>query len=91
MLITSNTLLCVWSAGYSCESDPIYTSLSQITLTYLVIDLKHKYWYVNIPDFGVTTTPVQLYTPHDLAFAKALSIVITGNTSPLSDSKTVLS
>lgn len=33
---------------------------------------------MSIPDFGVTTTPLLLYTPRDLALARALNIVITG-------------
>lgn len=53
-------------------------SMRIVTVADVVPDLKHKYWYMNIPNFGVTTTPLQIYTPHDLAFAKALSIVITG-------------
>lgn len=42
-----------------------------------LIDLKHKYWYMNIPNYGIMATPVDLYTPDDLALARILNGLVT--------------
>jgi hypothetical protein len=48
-----------------------------------LVVLKHKYWYMNIPNYGIMATPVQLYTPEDLRLARVLNGFVTGNSNVL--------
>lgn len=41
-------------------------------------DLKHKYWYMHVPDYGIIATPLALYSPKDLSLARVLNVVVTG-------------
>jgi len=40
-----------------------------------MVVLKHKYWYMDIPGFGVTAVPADLYTPRDLKISKVLNVL----------------
>lgn len=77
MLLCSLGVLCVWASGFSCKS-----SLSAPKEQFLIIlDLKHKYWYMHVPTYGFLATPIELYTPRDLAFARILNVFVTSETT----------
>lgn len=76
MLLSSNGILCAWASGFSCRL--LHTPRLEEDLVADITDLKHKYWYMNIPHYGIMATPVQLYTPHDLQFARILNGFVTG-------------
>lgn len=52
--------------------------VSSLLQLLIAIDLKHKYWYMNIPDYGIIPTPVALFTPEDFKLARALAMIVTG-------------
>lgn len=77
MLLLSNGILAIWASGFSCESS-LSTVFHWFTDMAYQSDLKHKYWYMNIPEYGIMATPIVLYTPRDLALARALNGFVTG-------------
>lgn len=71
MLLGSNGLLCIWASGYSRKSTLPIASVANGA------DLKHKYWYMHVPNYGIMATPIDLYVPSDLTFARILNVFVT--------------
>lgn len=81
MLVASDGCLCIWACGYTGECS-VYGSAHLIVL-------KHKYWYIDIPGYGVTAVPPDLYEPKDLKLSKILNVFVCSRSTTFSSIKSL--